>query len=710
MSSEDRRKQSRREKSRSATNALVEFFSDAGDFENDEEIKNERVRRERSRRQAAGEPDEMKLPGSRRRPEDRLIYGDERRERREGRTSDGERSRRQRRGNAYAPEDRVGHPGRAIAVVIILMLLIAGVGAMGLYYKKYSYSGERMDLRGYYNISDPEDVPLLVGNEISEVRALQRDGYLFLPLSFVSDNLNDHFYYEKSENQLFYALPDRILRFPEFSNEYYSNEEMMNMETPAWVMNREEPYLEVGFLSGYADFIAEKYENPLRLQLYLDDMQTSQATVLKDTAIRYQGGVKSQILKDLKEGESVLILEELEDWNKVRSSDGIIGYTEKKMLSDVKGGQITIPRVYQEPVFTSLTRDHKINMAWHQVTSTAANDTVYELLGNTKGINVISPTWYFLSDNGGDFTTIASESYVNDMHQRGIEVWALIDNFTNEVDISQILGSYTNRQNLIRQLIPSVLSYGIDGINVDFERVPQAAGEDFAEFIRELSIACRTNGLVLSVDNYVPTASSDFYDRAEQGRVADYVVIMGYDEHYAGSAQAGSVASLGYVLGGIERTISEVPAEKVINGIPFYTRFWRTDGGQVTSEALTMSMAQQSLEKRGITPEWDETTSQYYASFEEDGALCQIWLEEAASIRAKLTVMSQYSLGGVAEWKLGQETPGVWDEITAYMDGSLGVGAAAQIEESPDQQTEAFDEMQQTEGAVEELQTEQVAQ
>lgn len=658
-----------REKKKSKRKEFLEFFADAGDFEDEESERKERLEELRRKRQAREQEDSFALPKARRRPQDRQIdytaHLEEERRRKEERRQQKRQSR----------KEHSKSRGHVFAVVFLLMLIIAAVAGGAYYYKKYSYSSERMDLAQYFNISGAEDAAVIIGNEVSQMRALQRNGYLYLPLSFVKENLNSRFYYDRGEGQLMYALPDKVLRYPENSNTYYENDTAMNNPTPVWVMSNSEPYLEVGFLGSFANFVAERYEEPLRLQLYLEPLSTQSAAISGKTKIRYQGGVKSPILKDLEEGERVSILEELEQWDKVKSADGIIGYVEKKFLSAPEEQQIQIPQNYQEPVYTSLTRDHRINMAWHQVTSLAANDTVYDLLSNTKNLNVISPTWYFLSDNAGDFTTIASEAYVADMHQRGIEVWALIDNFTNEVDISQILGSYTNRQNLIGQLIPSVLSYGIDGINVDFEQVPAEAGEDYVEFIRELSIACRANNLVLSVDNYVPTASSDFYNRREQGIVADYVVIMGYDEHYSGSGEAGSVASLGYVLSGIEKTIQEVPAHKVINGIPFYTRLWRTSSGEVKSEALTMSMAQQALDKRGITPEWDDTTSQYYATFEEEGAICQIWLEEATSIRAKLTVMSQYDLGGVAAWKLGQENPAVWDEIAAYMNGSLTTGS-----------------------------------
>lgn len=192
-------------------------------------------------------------------------------------------------------------------------------------------------------------------------------------------------------------------------------------------------------------------------------------------------------------------------------------------------------------------------------------------LENTKGINVISPTWFALTDSEGNFSSFASSAYVKRAHDMGIEVWGLIDNFSNKdaVDTYELLSYTSRREKLTENLVNTALEYGLDGINVDFESISQDAGTHFIQFIRELSVTCRKNGLVLSVDNYVPTGYTDHYDRKEQGVFADYVIIMGYDEHYSGSPEAGSVASIGFVEDGIRRTVDQVPAEKVINAVPF---------------------------------------------------------------------------------------------------------------------------------------------
>ena len=258
---------------------------------------------------------------------------------------------------------------------------------------------------------------------------------------------------------------------------------------------------------------------------------------------------------------------------------------------------------------------------------------------------------------------------MNRAHKKGLEVWALVKNieYAGSVDMYTILSSTTTRAKLIDGLINQALTYGLDGINVDFEQISMDCGEHYIQFIRELSIPCRKNGMVLSVDNYVPTGYTDHYDRAEQGVVADYVIIMGYDEHYAGSPEAGSVASINYVEEGIVKTVNEVPANKVINAIPFYTRIWETENGQLSSQAVGMDVAEEFVKAHNIAVEWDDETCQNYGEYTSGGSLYQVWLEDASSIEVKLNIMDKYQIGGVASWRLGYEKPEIWNVIETYL-------------------------------------------
>ena len=166
------------------------------------------------------------------------------------------------------------------------------------------------------------------------------------------------------------------------------------------------------------------------------------------------------------------------------------------------------------------------------------------------------------------------------------------------------------------------------------------------------------------MDNPVPKDFTSHYDRAEQGRVVDYVIIMGYDEHYVGSEEAGSVASLPWVEQGIIDTLEEVPASRVINAIPFYTRLWKTQGGSLSSEAIGMDQAQEVISKYGVETYWDKNAGQNYGSYETEEGYFQIWIEDAQSVAAKVKLVPKYGLAGVAQWKLGFENSSVWSVIS----------------------------------------------
>ena len=315
-----------------------------------------------------------------------------------------------------------------------------------------------------------------------------------------------------------------------------------------------------------------------------------------------------------------------------------------------------------------LSRDYKINLGWHVIGGVGGNDTLEETVAKTKGLNVISPTWFTLTGNEGEFSSFATTSYVERAHEMGLEVWALVGNVDSvDVDLYTVLSKTSNRRRLILQLLAAVREYNLDGLNIDFENVSLDAGEPFIQFIRELSIPCRKYGIVLSVDNYVPMNHTDHYDRAEQGVVADYVIIMGYDEHYNGSDEAGSVASINFVESGIKNTVAEVPKEKVINALPFYTRIWETGADGISSQAVGMEMAQTYVSDHGIATRWDEVTCQNYGEFQDGDRLCQVWLEDAESITVKLNIMEKYEIAGVAAWRLGFETADIWDVIEEYM-------------------------------------------
>lgn len=558
-----------------------------------------------------------------------------------------------------------------VGIAVLLIIILIGVGAKTGLITKYSYSDETMDMNEYFQIFSADEVPIILADEVLTDKGLLRDGQYYFSLDTVKEYINSRFYFDKTEQLVLYTTPTELYRIPVDSADYTINGQAASFTSNIATVSGEQLYLAVDFLKQYANFSYEVFHEPDRIQLYIADDTVKTAKIKKDTALRYQGGVKSDVLRQFTKGETVVVLETMEKWSKVKSDDALIGYVENKRLTDEGTLDRTVEQTYTAPEYTSIHKDGKVNMVWHQVTNTTANSSVLDLLSQTKGVNVISPTWFYLCDNEGGVASLADHDYVNAMHERGIEVWALIDNFTStDFSTAAVLASTTARTAVIDALINAAEEYDLDGINVDFEQIDIESGEDYIQFLRELSIQCRQKQIVLSVDNYVPTGYTAHYDRKEQGIVVDYVIIMGYDEHYSGSEEAGSVASIDYVEQGIIDTVSVVPEQKVINALPFYTRIWDVTGN-VSSEAVGMGKAIEFLQQNGIEATWDDETCQNVANFSTEDKSYAVWLEDAQSIRTKLNVMSHYNLGGVAGWKLGLETADVWDLIEQYINNTL---------------------------------------
>lgn len=574
----------------------------------------------------------------------------------------------------------------SVVLGIVLLIAVVAAGIAGfLLAKKYMPSREMADLQEYFQIEQSGEIPVILNGEIAGTKGIEKDGNVYFPLEMVKEFFNDRFYYDYNEDILIYTMPTELrcvapddtgyTLYENFRSDSKTYEKDYGI--PIVLKENDTIYVEADtFLMDYVYDMGnvQVIDEPERIVMQtIDWLQNAEyAAVNKKTALRRLGGVKSPILRTLEEGETVVVKEVYDNWLQVVTEDGFVGFVQSKRINRSEGEAWECAEAKETPEFTNLVRDKKINLAWHQSTSLEANAKITEVLAGTSGINVISPTWFALSDNNGNFTSLGEKWYVDTLHEMGIEVWGLISNFEKDVDTAEVLCYTSKRQYLIRNLIDQSKALGLDGINLDFEQISVDYGEDYIQFVRELSVACRLNNLVLSVDNYVPTGYTAHYNRKEQGVFVDYVIIMGYDEHYSGSETAGSVASIGFVRDGIEMTLQEVPAEKTINAIPFYTRIWKeistSDGVvEVSSEAAGMQRIENLLNELNVEAGWNEECAQFYAEYELEGATYKIWIENEISIEEKMKLIQENNLAGVAEWKLGFQKNTVWDVINKYL-------------------------------------------
>lgn len=576
----------------------------------------------------------------------------------------------------------------AIKVFIFLVVIVGVIGGAFLI-KKYGPTKEKADLNEYYGIQNQSQLAVIIDNEVLGAPGIMLDGKAYVEYSVVRDYLNGRFYVDYNENILLYTLPEGTIRADVGSTEYTLQKEKKSVGYTILKMEGSTAYIALDFVQEYTDIDFQTYEDPNRVMIVSDWGETTVATVKRNTQVRYRGGVKSPILSEVSKKDIVTVIEDEDDWKKVRTADGYIGYMKTSCLKNEKKEKISSSRQFEEQVYQNISKDYTINLAWHVVTNKTANNSVLSMIADTKGLTTISPTWFTVADTSGNINSLASSQYVNYAHQSNIEVWGLVRDFDGGIDSYEesyeLLSHTTNRENLINQLIAEALKTGLDGINVDFEKISTECGEHFIQFVRELSVKCRQNGIILSVDNYVPRGYNQHYNLEEQGVVADYVIIMGYDEHYAGSYESGPVASLDYVKSGIEETLKVVPKEKTINAVPFYTRLWKevpkTEGElaaeagteaaeysvKVTSSAYGMKEAEQKIAAAGAQIVVDEATGHNYAQWEADGATYKIWLEDEAALEAKLKLMKEYDLAGTAAWRLGFEKSDTWELILKYV-------------------------------------------
>ncbi len=559
--------------------------------------------------------------------------------------------------------------------IIVSTLLICGIITfLGLkLVDKYTPSETMRALDNYYDVA-PDEAVVLLENEIYAERALLRDGGIYLTLDTVDSLFNDGFYLDEAEQLLSYTLPEELIRVEAGKPYYYSNKETKELPHPAFLNLEGVYYLSLDFTAMVSDFTYAFYENPNRVVIHhqwIDFLYYD--TVEAETPIRFEPDIKSDILRVVPAGEKLYYIGGTgtggRSFFKVMTRDGIYGYVQKKFLGE--SYYDAMQSVYTEPEYTHITMDEKVMLGWQQVTVAKANENLEQLVETAKEMNVISPTWYRLIDTEGNISSLANESYVQRAHDLGLQVWALIDNFDQNVSTYELLVSSETRAVLIDNMMAEAAKYGFDGWNIDFETLESKTGPHYIQFIKELSVRCRQEGIVLSVDNYVPASYNEFYDLEAQGKVVDYVIIMAYDEHYSGSETAGSVASLGFLKKAVNDTLKKMPKERIVMAIPFYTRLWaeqEADGAvKLSSEALTMNGAKDVLSRNKVTAQYDEASGQNYAEYKKNGITYKIWMEDMDSLHERLKVIAGADVAGMAAWRLGFETEQVWPVIEAYM-------------------------------------------
>ena len=552
-----------------------------------------------------------------------------------------------------------------VLVVLILIVLVGAAGVGSFLINRYKPGTEYMAGNEYFNLTDENSVALIQNGELLEEQAVLIGGEPYAAYTYVESQLNSCFYWDEETKGILLTTSggvQTLLPGDAAVAKTPGGQPAVQQESDGKV------YISLDVVKEYTDLDYVYYSNPNRVVIRNEWDGVEQATVQSDTAqVRQKGGIKSLILADVQKGDTLLYLENLDNWCKVMTADGYTGYIRTEDISEPEAIEA---RTAKKDSYERITRDHKINLVWHQSTSTESNDAMAEMTAEMTGVNVISPTWFSVTDETGTISSLASADYVKLAHDAGREVWGLIDNFNEAFDETTDLAYASVRSRIIEQLLAEAASCGMDGINVDFENLKEAGIPHYLQFLRELTSAAHEQNLVVSVDTPVPQAYTMYYQRGEQARFVDYMIVMAYDEHFAGSEEAGSVSSLPFVQQAVEEMTRVMPADQVICGIPFYTRVWTEKFGQsaITSEVLGMDGAKNYAKENQMTETWDASLGQNVATVETSDARYTIWMEDEQSMEEKLKVIQSADLAGVAEWKLGFERADVWSLISEYIE------------------------------------------
>lgn len=502
-----------------------------------------------------------------------------------------------------------------------------------------------------------ENAPMIQNNQI------------YLPVDLVHDYIDNYIFWDKNQNKLTITTTNNVVRMQTDDLNYYVNDEPMKLDLPIYKIN-EQAYMPADFLKSIYQIDVTYNENTKIVSINLNTKSHTSGKIKRNINLRYEADKKSPIAGKLNKDETVYIFSTKDKYTKIRSQSGLIGYVPTKNIIDTKKiPAIQIPSTKEKNVSKI---NGKIKMVWEQVTNVSANyQATLKQIPNT--LNVISPTWFSFDTEklNGDIVNLADLNYVENAHKNNCQVWALIsDNFNYKVNHA-VLCDTSKREHVIKQLLAYISLYNLDGINIDFEAVSKDDAKYYIQFLRELAPLMKKQNAVLSVDMFVPTSWSMYYNRVEVGKIANYICVMAYDEHTKNSEMPGTVASYEFVANGIKNTLKEVSQEKIILGIPFYVRVWRESGDGFSLKNYSMDKALEIFNSNNVKFKWLDFEKCFYGEYDtienSETVTYKTWLEDEKSIEEKLKLAQKYNLAGVSGWKKNLEKDVIWDLIDKYM-------------------------------------------
>ena len=486
------------------------------------------------------------------------------------------------------------------------------------------------------------------------------DGIIYMSMNDIDNYFDKYIYLEKETNEIVTTYQDKIASIGFESNKITINGSVKKINARA-ITENEIYYLPISEMLDVYNIELKNIENTNTITLDSLDRKQVKATLKSNVSVKSQGKFLSRIVDKAEKGSTVIVISETESgWSKIRTENGKIGYVKTSKLENV--AIVREEKVEQKQI------SGKVNMFWDYFSQwvQAPNRSGQKI----EGVNVVSPSFFYLDENSGNLNENvgnAGKAYIDWAHSNGYKVWPMISNAEAGIKItSNILNSYTKRQNLIQSIVEKCALYDIDGINVDFENMYEEDKEEFSRFIIELMPRMQEMGIVVSVDVTAPDGAPNWsmcYDRNVIGDVADYLVFMAYDQYGSSDTKAGTTAGFNWIETSLKKIIEydEVDTEKIILGIPFYTREW-TVAQDGTAKSKVVSMINIKI-PTNVEKQWNDTLKQYYMEYKSGKNTIKMWIEDGTSIKEKVSLVTKYNLGGTSCWRKDMETSNVWSII-----------------------------------------------
>ncbi len=545
--------------------------------------------------------------------------------------------------------------GIIIAIIIIALVLI--VGAIGGYYV----------IKRNYIVSKINQTNLIINNS-NATSSLKNNVYIKNGVVYVSKPDIYNFFdntiiYDEKYNQVVTTSSTKIASLPIDSKQIQVNSSNTTIKAGAIILD-EVAYVPISELDEVYNIKTTYVESEDLVYIDSLDREQQTATLKKDSSIKYKPTIISATLAKAKQGDTLTIANRSDypvpnGWTRVRTENGTLGYIQTGKLNEFK--------TIREKAEEKAKIEGPISLAWDYYSEYVSAPT---RTGKITGVNVVSPSFFYMTkySTTNIYENVGNEgiAYVNWAHGNGYQVWPMFTN-SNMSETSKMLSDYKSRENVINQIIKYIKQYNLDGINIDFEVMYETDKDNFSRFLIEIRPRLNEIGAVLSVDVTAPDGAPEWslcYDRYTIGKVADYVMFMAYDQYGVSATKAGTTAGHNWVEANVKKFLGqeEVKAEKIILGIPFYTRVWKEINGNVISSVVNIGNVN-NLIPSNATKTWDEDLQQYYVEYKKGGATYKIWVEDEKSIEAKLDLVSKYNLGGAAYWEYDRATNSIWNLI-----------------------------------------------